>query len=308
MNFTVSKAADIACKYHGKQYIGVDTTKFTLVCKQCQLDGKRGSFLDYNGEKGDKDANEDEEFFCHSHPDSKGVFYCEDCKFFICKLCFANAHRSHNSNIPSVMATEFKEKINEAINEIKKVQPVISDALSGIDSIYQELKKMRDDSIKRIKDMVKNVSDNHKMKLEKLDESFKAIFCGIDIDTQDAYNRLGIVLKKINKYVSELDEVENQLVRLDNPIKFCEYKKSKMNLFKDIKTLIADSKKMIEIKVEVIKAQSSHKLDIYKKSMLCPNPQDLVNSPTIQVDNLERPVCDGNFLAGLRQTTQFIKQ
>jgi hypothetical protein len=301
-NYTISKAPGVSCKIHGKMFIGVDTNRFCLICQQCQQEGKKGNTLEYqaNEEDDDDDSND---YKCHQHPDVPGVFYCDDCKCFICKLCFANNHRSHNSNIPSLLGEEFKTRIRGLIEKYNQAKPKIEDAYNGIITIYNNIKKNRDESIKRIKDMANNVANVGKSVNDNLNEKLKTKFNGIDTDIEDTYNRLVIMSKKINKYQSDLDEVSRQAkIYQSNPIGICEYKKSKVTLFNEVKALIKDSKQMLEYKIETLKSQVKDHMETFKKQLAFVNKQTTIFEKSV-LTSIKSGV--SNNLIVLRRFTKF---
>jgi hypothetical protein len=281
-NYTISKAPSINCKVHGKSFIGVDTAKFSLVCHQCQQEGRKGNFLEYQAETPEEEEDEDNDYKCNDHPDVPGIFYCDDCKYFLCKLCFANNHRTHYSNIPSLLGEEFKTKIKDLIEKYNLAKPKIEEAYNGIVTIYNNIKKNRDESIKRVRDMITNVSNINKNINENLIEKLKQKFMGLDIDIEDAYNRLVLMSKKINKFLTELEDIARHSKNLQSdPVGLCAYNKSKAAIFNEIKILMRDSKQMLDYKIESLKAQIKENIETFKKQLAFTNKQTTIFEKSI---------------------------
>jgi hypothetical protein len=301
-NFTIGKAPNINCKFHGKMFITVDTNKFCLICQQCQQEGRKGNMLEYQTDN-DIEDDDDIEYRCHQHPDVPGVFYCDDCKCFVCKLCFANNHRTHYSNIPNLLGEEFKIRIKGLILKYNQTKPKIEEAYNGITNIYNNIKKNRDNSLKRVKEMSQHISKKSKSINENLNENLKTKFNGIDVEIEETYNRLILIDKKINKYQHELEEIARHAKTLqNNPIAMCEYKKSKANLFNEIKTLIKDSKQILEYKIEALRIQIKENIDIYRKQFAFVTKQTHIFEKSI-LTSIKSGV--SNKLIVLRRFTKF---
>ena len=72
------------CVNHGKSFLKIDQTNFEIVCEKCIEEGVK-SQLEINTNLNNSDyVDEDgQKYNCFLHQDSKGSFYCDDCKEFV---------------------------------------------------------------------------------------------------------------------------------------------------------------------------------------------------------------------------------
>jgi hypothetical protein len=255
-SYTVSKAPNISCKVHGQTYIGVDILKFKLTCKKCfEMGVKASTNLEMiESVQNPQQEDEDADITCQNHPETEGIFYCDECKFFLCKNCFANAHRMHNSNLPKLIGTKFKESLQERIVDCSKIKPRIEESLEQITKVNNEINKIREKSNKSCKDLVNKISINVKAKFDKLGGNQPNIYQGLDVEVDNVCSRLSGLGKKLTKYIQEFRDFSNKIENSNlNSTEICTLKKSKHMLFKDIMKAFEDSKNLREFKLEKVK-------------------------------------------------------
>lgn len=258
--YSVSKAPNVSCKRHGQVFIGVDTKKFRLTCKKCQEFGVKVE-LDFS-EMEDLTENinlpktPDDEVFCLTHIQEIGSFYCDDCKVFICKSCFSNDHRKHNSNLLSYISTLFKNNLNDISDELKKIQPIIHNSLEEMNIENKKIKKIRDETLKRVKETVNKINLVMKIKFDNLSFELSKIFLGLDVEVENLNTRLLGLQNKLIRYINELNEISKYINKYENQyensfklenttskinLEVCEFKKYKSCFFKEIKKVFEDS-------------------------------------------------------------------
>ena len=136
---------NVFCAFHLKEGIKFDTNDFSIVCTKCIEEGKE-SQLQFSNlinkeiiNKEEKNITEDI-ITCNNHNNKKGSFYCDECKEFICKFCFAENHRNHKCHLPEIISEEFKNYIYDSINNTKKLKPVLDKTIDEISEISSNLK------------------------------------------------------------------------------------------------------------------------------------------------------------------------
>jgi hypothetical protein len=284
--YSVSKAPNVSCKRHGQVFIGVDTKKFRLTCKKCQDLGVKVE-LDFSerdnlSEIINVPKSPEDEVFCNSHSEEKGNFYCDDCKVFICKSCFSNDHRKHNSNLLTYISTLFKNNLKDISDEVQKLQPRIENSLEEMSEKNKKIKKIRDETLKIVKETVNKINSVCKIKFDNLSKESLKIFLGLDIEVENLNNRSLGLQKKVIKYINELNEFSNYINKIENQddnnlelensplqrgLEICEYRKSKASLFNEIKKILDESNNLLNYKTPNIKAEVKSKLEYFSKEI-----------------------------------------
>ena len=269
--YTVSNAPNIICKSHGNQFIGVDSRNFKLICKKCIDLGLKTKELTFSNNDiipvENNSNNSDENYYCDNHFETKAVFFCDDCNNFLCKDCFANSHRNHNSNLPKYMATKFVENCKSFLTGLSQVQPTLESSLEEISEMNKNIKEIRDLTNKKLKDGVSNITNVNKTKLDYFTKDFSKLFYGLDIEVENVYNRLLTLQKRLSKFNSALNEMDNFMTTRTKSYEICSYKKSKQILITDIRNVINESKNLLGYKIETITKQSKEKFEEIKKTV-----------------------------------------
>ena len=189
--FTSIKSA--FCKIHGKLYIKVNPINFEIVCEKCLEEGN----ISQIEIKNNYNLNNEEDklkFKCFEHKNLKGSFYCDDCKQFVCKKCFADLHRKHKCHLPKVIRNEFITYIREEIIEnANKLKPVLNNSINDIKKIYDNLKGQKDDIIKIPNNTFNVINLNNNNEIKLLMKKTNDQFMGIDSDVHDNYTNFNII-------------------------------------------------------------------------------------------------------------------
>jgi hypothetical protein len=278
--FTVSKAPVVSCKIHGQSYIGVQTSKFRLICKKCVETGLKGN--DFEVTANAENGVDDDEIFCKDHSNSKGSFYCNKCNHFICKLCFSDAHRNHDSNLPSFMSNKFKESLRNFIFDIIKVKPDIEERLESILKINEEIKLIRQTTQKNLNNTFEKIKSENNNKTETIVKSFSSVvYNGLDDEVENTLSRLMGLNIRLSKYLADINEMINFVNNKTNPIQICQYKKSKNTIMSELSKITLDSKNLLEFKTPSVKNSVKERKELIEKS---------VNSYTKQFSIYEKSV------------------
>lgn len=273
--FTPSKSPNVNCKLHKKEFLVVDTLKFKVHCAKCLEKGEKNINLEIvtSTELEDSSSESEEDTVeCYAHPNSKGIFYCDDCQEYLCKLCFANEHRTHNSNLPSDIARNYLLKLKGIMENISQIKPKIEESLKSITEIDKKIKSIRETSVGRMKELVSKISAIIKTKSDDFIHQFYATFEGMDIEVDNVVKRLEAFQKKAVKSMSDINEVIYQLnsktsnsKSLTNSIEICMFKKSKQVIVDDVKKMLEDSKNFLQYKLENTKIKGLSKIEAFNK-------------------------------------------
>lgn len=323
--FTVCKAPSISCKKHGSRYINVDGSTFKLYCQRCHDQGSKKCKLEMaeenvsNGipinskkEKDAKDSNKllnslnsEEEILCDNHQTQKGVFFCEDCKHFLCKTCFASSHRNHKSNLPSYAAASFKDFIKEIIKHVSAIKPKLDESLDEITKTNQKLKSLRDSPSKSLKEAVDKISKMGKTKLDELQEDFEKIFKNLDVEVENMNNRITGLSKRTVKYISEVNELLRVISTKTDSVGICEIKQNKEKLMKEIKSTLEDSKNFVNFKTAKIKKEVEDKTEEINKEA-----KSFFKKVKIFENSVITSITSGmkNFSLSMRRFTKFTRR
>ena len=240
----------VICRIHGKEYLNLDSTKFKVHCTKCIDLGDKNKNLQIL--EVDEDSNDStEETDCKYHPDINGNFYCDDCREFLCKQCFANEHRKHNSSTPLDIASGFKTQLKNVLENITTNRPKIEESLKEISEIDKKIKEVRDLSLNRVKEMTTRIQGISKAKLEKSYTSLTIVFEGVDQEIENIFKRLESIGKKVIKLSSELKEVSTSLTKMGkaDSYEICNFKKSKHSIITEAKKLIEESNNLFNFKL-----------------------------------------------------------
>ena len=246
------------CQDHGKAFLKIDPTNFEIVCEKCIEEGKISQLeilndlnnIDKSKSDNYDDTEEEEKVFnCFEHQNMKGSFYCEDCKQFVCKMCFADIHREHKCHLPKVIKTEFFKYLKDEINNANNLRPMLDDSINDIKKIYDNLKKQKDDLIKIPQNTLKVISLNNDNQIELLKNKTNEKFMGIDRDVNDDYFTFNGIKEKNKKFLEILKNISNEMNMKENNFELCGYHKEKMKLFKEINNFINSSFNFINNKL-----------------------------------------------------------
>jgi hypothetical protein len=246
----------VSCFLHGKEFIGIDTHVFKICCKKCvelNLENREANLVsnvkdnvqhETNDEANEESGNIVE---CSKHEGTRGIFFCDDCNEFLCKACFANDHRTHNSNMPKVISINLKDMLSQLIFSLKELN--IDETLKNMQELNNRLKSQRKES------SVKNSSLQNKIQLSLKEKSclivntYYDLFGGLDKESDGVTQRLDAVIKKIHKSINSLTEYIKKVETSQSDQSICMQHKEMKNTLIIIRKFIEDSNHFLKVKI-----------------------------------------------------------
>ena len=237
----------VKCKIHNKNYLKLDEDNFEVVCEKCIEEGKDSQLEIINDIESEGNI-----INCYMHTKSKGSFYCDECKEFICKMCFADEHRTHKCHLPEIIKREFVETLRESIAYSSELNPILNGSINDIKKIYDTIKKQKSDTIKIPENVLKIISNTNESQIDLLREKTKEKFIGIDNEVHDNYITHKLLKDKTKQYLENLKNICEQINNNENTknnFELCEYHKEKTKYLIEILDHIKSSNNFINIRL-----------------------------------------------------------
>ena len=298
----LSSIKQVTCKAHNKSYLKIDPENFEVVCEKCieegsenQLEIIRPSLLE-----------SEEVFNCYMHNDLKGSFYCDECKEFICKMCFAETHREHKCHLPEVIIKEFEDNLQESIEYSSELHPILNDSVNDIKKIYDNLLKQKNDTMKIPLNTLKIISNNNDNQINILMDKSIQQFQGLDNEIHDNYSTHHMLKEKTKRYLDALKKICNQVNSFndndsgDDKTNFdlCEYHKDKSGYLKEISNYIKSTLNFINIRLN----NTNRKFDENKEKM-----ENSLNLMSKEISNYEKS-CISSILTGRENRSLILRR
>jgi hypothetical protein len=291
---------NISCKLHGKKFLVVDTSSFKLMCKICSDSEDNNIYnTDLNNAlrkasqspssnleitNAENSSDEEEKIECNVHPTSKGSFYCDDCKIFLCKSCFSKNHRLHNSNLPVEISANFKLSLKQYFSSISLLEPKIMESIKTISDLEAKIKRIRETSFKRLEESCNKINKLCVKQADAFLEEYKVSVDNVDTETNTILVRLNALTAKIKKTLEEILSYKAKIDRMQ-PKDFyilCVMKRERKQLFKEAIKIFEDSKYLLnyiiidtirnaKIKIsqfDTITLKFNKKLNLYRNSVI----------------------------------------
>ena len=275
----------VTCKIHKKEFLKLDSNNLEVVCLKCIEEGKESQL--------ELISNNDSEFNCYIHQESKGSFYCDQCKEFICKMCFAEDHRTHKCQLPEIIKNEFIQNVLESINLSSELNPILEENINNIKKISENLKKQKNGISAIPQNTLKIINNNNKNQIELLMEKTKNKFLGIDNEIHDNYITFNIIKEKTKQYLEilkiikeEINNNANEKFKTDYDL--CVYHKEKYSLLNEIFDYINSSLNFINTNLP----KANNKFDENKEKI-----ENSLNLMTKEINNYEKS-CISSILTG----------
>jgi len=251
-----------------------------------------------------EDEFDENEVECENHQGSRGKFYCDDCRIFICKICFANDHRKHNSNLLADTSINFKKNAQKFAEMMTKFEPKIDESTKTISELENKINEIRDVSTKKLSNLVNNINKSSIKKNENFMEEYKLIFEGTDEDVSDVTHRLGNLQGKLTKLIAEINEVKGNFFKKENGFEACAYKQSHARAFFEANKIFKDSKYLIGSKVENSIHAASEKIKTFEEEV-----QKILKKLKIHRASVVNSINTGisSFTLRIRRFTKFSK-
>ena len=237
----------VFCQNHGKLFLKINPTHFEIVCEKCIEEGKVSQLEIKN--YADNNEMEVLTYNCFEHENEKGSFYCDDCKQFVCKKCFADVHREHKCHLPKVIKDEFFNDLNEAISNLNDLRPILDNSINDIFKIYDNLKKQKDETMKIPNNTLKVISSNNDSQINLLQKKTNEKFMGIDQEVHDDYFTFNGIKEKNHKFLENLKKILNDINNKENNFELCGCHKDNMEILNEINNFIEASFNFINIRL-----------------------------------------------------------
>lgn len=243
--------SSVRCKIHGNNYLNISKINFSLVCRKCIDEGKKE--FEFICDSKENIKTNKEKIDCYQHTKKKGSYYCDDCKEFICKLCFANEHRNHKSHLPKSISDNFKKYIDSTIDNVKQLKPVLDESLEDIKQIYNKLKDQKDETLKIPNKTIQNITIKNSDQMNIFNDIFISKMGNLDKDVEDDSIRHSKIKEKNLKLLQDCDEYNKKIKNEDkslSSVKICQYHKDKKDKFKEISEFIENSLTFLNIRMK----------------------------------------------------------
>ena len=246
---------NIKCKKHGVAFLNISNSNYNLVCSKCLEEGNRTFDFEFEDNPINKPTEENniDEFECYTHNKNKSSYYCDDCKQFICKLCFAEEHRNHKCHLPEHISKEFKEYIEKTIDNVKELKPVLEGSLEEVKQIYTRLKDQKDDTLKIPEETIENIRIKNEAQMTVFNQRFESKMNGVDKEIEDDTARHNKIKEKTIKYLQDFEEYNKSIKNEDKKFsneKICQYHKNHLDKFKEISEFISNSLNFLNNKLQ----------------------------------------------------------
>ena len=269
-NFTSIKSA--LCKLHGQLYIKLNPINFEIMCEKCLEEGKI-SQIEIKNNYNENNEEDKLKYNCFEHQNIKGSFYCDYCKQFVCKKCFADLHKEHKCHLPKVIKNEFVELIKEEIEDTIKLKPILNDSINDIKKIYENLKGQKDDIMKVPNNTFKVISLNNDNEMKLLMKKANDQFMGIDSDVYDNYTYFNIIKEKSIGFMNYLKKISDEMNNKKNNFLLCRYHKKKIELLNEINNFINSSFNFINETMPQTNDKFSQNTEKIEKSLILINKE-----------------------------------
>ena len=299
---SLSPVSSVTCRNHDRAFLKFDQNTFEIVCQKCLEEGNKSQLeiinnISDNNTSQNSEETYDSEFNCYVHTDIKGSFYCDECKEFICKMCFAEEHRNHKCHLPEIIKKEFIEQIDESINSSSELAPVFNENIIDIKNIYENMKRQKDDIEKIPQNVIKIIFNNNETQMNIMQEKINSKMLGIDKEINDNFVSFNIIKDKSKKYYEQLEKILNEFNNntFENNFELCEYHKNKASLLDEISKYIKTSLNFINIRLK----NSNDKFEEKKGTI-----ENSMNMISKEISNYEKS-CISSIITG-RQSRSII--
>ena len=254
----------ISCKIHKKDFLLLDKNNFEIICQKC-VEEENKSQLEINTNKSNYStniskenahenlSNNNEEIFCSEHYDKKGIFYCDDCKEFICEICFDEEHRLHNCHLPNLIKKELKKYLDESINFMSELEPIFIQNINEIKKIFESLLALKNSAEKLNENTCKILINNNESRINIINQNYINGMIGVDKNISNDYDNYNFIKEKYNRYKELLekmiDNINNKEINTNNFL-ICGYHKNQFILLNEIENYIKSSLNFINIRLK----------------------------------------------------------
>ena len=215
----------IYCTIHKFEFLKIDSSSFDIFCLKCKQNnnsnGQENLHFILNKSEIKKFYKKNRklssnEITCFKHKNEKCSFYCDECKEFICKFCFAEEHRNHYCHLPEKISNDFKIFLNEIINNSKELNPELEKTIEEVKKIYDNLKQQKNEVLKIPKNTIDKITQKNVELIENLLKKFENNINNLDNDANDNLNKILKFQENCEKYLKEISIIKNNLNNQNN--------------------------------------------------------------------------------------------
>ena len=255
------------CKEHGRDYLKINPENFEIVCQKCLNENKECQLEILNRPSFIEDDNDD--FKCSEHPNTKVCFYCDECKKFVCKMCFAETHKQHKCHLPKVIKKEFIEYVNDSLDNAKKLGPILNDSIIEIKNISDGLKTQKEETMKIPENSNKLISNDNQLQIGNLLKKVTDDFLGIDNEFNEDCITFNNIKNKTKNYLESLKEICSELNERYDTKKneVCEYHHDIYKHLTEIINHISSSNNFLKIRLKQTENKFAENVNKINKSL-----------------------------------------
>ncbi len=202
----------VFCFLHGKEFIGLDTHIFKLICRKCiEMNVEnRDIYLSTYKDKPKQENNtinkdsDQGSLNCVKHSNEKAIIYCDDCQDFICKTCIASDHRSHNSTTTKISAESLQMTLKKVLGTLQILH--LDEPLKALIEIGKKIKEMKNQANDKKDSLSESIMNSLTVKIKSTIKSFNELNEGADIDLHNLKEKVICLIKNINKHLRTISE------------------------------------------------------------------------------------------------------
>ena len=273
---------EINCKSHGRGYLELNNTHFQIQCIMCiNTDNKDGiSNLEF---KSLTKEEHKEDIYCFKHKSEEGIYYCSDCREFICKTCFPLEHRNHVCSTPDLVVPIIKTNLTSMLKELTTLKKSVEENMSEISDLNNFFLTTKNDFKKNLNDINSRFMESLKIKTSEFTKELENIFHGIDSEVESTTHRLETSRKKATNILSEIDKFNKEIDQAKNDKKICLFKKNNEKKIEEYQKFVIEIQKFITIQLEKTKGKTS--LEMEQFGVKCKEFQKNAQSYETSVSN-----------------------
>lgn len=272
------KLKNIKCKLHNDKDIdnlSIDPSTFNIICLKCDnmnLSSKENLYYDNTANDHYKP--------CYKHINEEGLFYCDDCSRFVCKICFATIHKSHTCSTIDLIVSDIKHDLTKLHTTYKVLQSQLEQSTNQAELMNKIAYLPKHNFQVKIDGIIQSINNALKENKECLIAAIQASFDNITIDNDSNNNSL----VSSNEFYNELKELIDYITEpLTTDINVCLFKHSNgKEIYDRYQSVMLQLKKIKEI---VSIADILGNLYQAKRKMILSYEQSLIHSIKSRLPN-----------------------
>jgi len=252
----------IFCKVHGKAYLELNSKTYQISCKMCisesKIDNDPGiSNLEI------RNSNEEskEEVFCFKHKADEALYFCSDCREFICKTCFPTDHRSHNCSTPELIVPIVKTNLSKLLKELSTLKKSVEENMTEITDLNNFFVNTKSDFQKNLNDINNRFLESLKLKTNEFNSQIENIFKGIDSEVDNSTQRLENNKKKAAKVLNEIQRFNKEIESIKSDKKICLFKRTNEKAIEENKKFVTEIQSFLSNQLEKTKSKSALEME-----------------------------------------------